>query len=56
VEGKGRGLICIIPSLGMCLEWMEDRENPGRNANGVPSVYKPKTLPLEPAGAVHVFL
>jgi hypothetical protein len=20
VEGKGRGLICIIPSLGMCLE------------------------------------
>jgi hypothetical protein len=20
MEGKGRGLICIIPSLGMCLE------------------------------------
>ena len=28
VEGKGRGLICIIPFVGMCLEWMEDHENP----------------------------
>jgi len=58
VGGNGRGLICIWACAwsGWKTTKILKRESPGQNSNRVHSDYKPKRLPLEPAGTVRVFL